>query len=216
MKTLYSSSFLSIILAFFTLLGMQDKPAEIIKSEPLPTFSNIIRPATQPISEFETVQITDKVNIEVFFSLNCEGCNIFGLYTVPALYEKYSENENVNLQIYLNPNKENESEYYAVTAIKCAEEHDKYWEMYNEVFTSDEPLTRREADLIGQGMGLPIYEFRNCLKSGKYDEFIDAVNDVAKTKGVKRMPITYINDYILMGNQPIENIDKIVNEITKN
>lgn len=213
MKTLYSSTFLSVILAFFTLLGIQGEPAQIVKSEPIPVFSNIFRPDFQPVTEFENEPIVEEVNIEAFYTFGCRDCKGFSLNTVPALYEKYTDNEDVNLEIYLNPNTEDAGEYYPAVGVKCAEEYEKYWEMHSEIASTPEPLSFREVDLIGQGLELPVTGFRSCLKSGKYDEFIGAVNDVANEKGVTKMPVIYINDYVLTGEQPIENIDRIVKEI---
>lgn len=213
MKKLYSSTFLSIILAFFTYLGMQEQQIDIVKSEPIPVFSNITKPDIQPIDEFGTKSAIEKVSIEVFYTFECKGCDNFGLNTVPALIEKYSEDEKINLQIYLNPDTKNDGQYFAVKGIKCAEEYEKYWEMHRELFLIHEPLSQREVDLTGQVLELPLYEFRNCLKSEKYHDFMNAVNDVAKEKGVTKMPVVYINDYVLTGNQPIENIQKVINEI---
>lgn len=210
---LYSSTFLSIILAFFTLLGVQGKPVEIVKSEPIPTFSNIFRPVNQPMSEFEVQPVAENINIEVFYTFGCSDCKGFGLNTVPALFDKYTESENVNLEIYLNPDTKDAGQYYPAVGVKCAEEYGKYWEIHRELNLTPETLSQREVDLTGQVLELPIYEFRNCLKNGKYDDFISATNDVAKEKGVTKMPVVYINGYVLTGDQPIENIDRIINEI---
>ncbi len=213
MKKLYSSTFLSIILAFFVYLGIQEQQIDIVKSEPIPVFSNIFRPDFQPVNEFDAKPIVENVNIEVFYTFGCRDCKNFGLYTVPAINEKYSDRGDINLEVYLNPDTRDDGQYFAVKGVKCAEEYEKYWEMHNELFLTSEPLSQREVDLTGQGLELPLYEFRNCIKSEKYHDFMNAVNDVAKEKGVIKMPVVYINDYMLTGDQPIENIEKIINEI---
>ena len=216
MKKLYSSTFLSIIIAFLTLLGMQGE-VEIMKNQAIPSFSNIIKPVPKIISEFDTEveaePIKLPIEIEVFYTFGCADCTGFNLNTVPALLEKYGEDENVDLKLYVVPNKENDEEYYSAVGLKCAAEYEKYWELHRELNLTTEPLSRREVDLLGQGLELPVTTFRNCLLSGKYDEEIDKAIYRANQKNVTKKPAILIGDYKLFGNQPIENIQKIINEI---
>jgi protein-disulfide isomerase len=209
MKTLYSSSFLSLIIAFFMFLGINGDSIVIQKDQLHPLFSTILRPLPNPPGtpvELPTV-------VDVYYTFGCPGCASFGAYTIPALQEKYLESDNVELRFNVIPNTEDEGQYYAAVGVKCAAEQGKYWEMHRELNLTTEPLSFREVDLIGQELEFPIMEFRSCLKSGKYDEEIGAEIQKATDKGVSTLPVIFIEGYKLIGNQPVENIIKIISEI---
>jgi protein-disulfide isomerase len=209
MKTLYSSTFLSIIIAFFAFLGMQGEAITIVRDIEH-SFSYIEKPLPKaPDSESVKLPIT----VEVFYSFGCFGCDDFGLNTVPALQKMYLEDQDVDLNFHITPAPDNDGEYYAVVGLKCASEYGKYWEMHQKIHATTEPLSSREIDLLGQELGLPIMEFRNCLRSGKYDEDIGKAMDYASQKGITKMPTILIDDYKLYGNQPIENIERVINQI---
>jgi protein-disulfide isomerase len=209
MKTLYSSTFLSIIIAFFAFLGMQGDTITIIKNAEH-SFSYLERPLPKaPDSEPIALPIT----VDVFYSFGCPGCGSFGLNTVPALQEMYLEDQDVDLNFHITPLTDNDGEYYAAVGVKCAAEYGKYWEMHRKLHSTVEPLSSREVDLLGQELELPVMGFRNCLKSGKYDEDIGKAIDYAHQKGIAKLPTILIGDYKLYGNQPIENIVKIIDEI---
>ena len=89
MKTLYSSTFLSVIIAFFTLLGMEGQIVNVAKDVDSISFSNIEKPL--PKSESDMLKAKSPIGVEVFYSFKCSGCAIFGLNTVPALQEAYAE-----------------------------------------------------------------------------------------------------------------------------
>jgi protein-disulfide isomerase len=211
MKTLYSSAFLSIILAFFAILGMRNENIVIVKGQPIPKFSNIVMP--DPANE--TANSLEPITIDIFNTFGCSECRSFGLLTAPILNAKYSGNKEVNVRVHMIPNMDDESQYYPAVGLKCASEYGKYWEMHDKLYSSEEKLNLREVDLIGQELELPLLPFRECLKSGKYDEEIDSEISYAKKENIIQSPTTLIEGYRLYGNQPVENIQKTVNDIIK-
>lgn len=209
MKTLYSSTFLSLIIALFAFLGMQGETVTIIQNIEH-SFSNIEKPLPKaPDSEVDMSPIT----VEVFYSFGCTDCSSFGLNTILALQDKYLEDEDVDLKFYITPASDDKGQYYSAVSVKCAAEHGKYWEMHQKLHETTDPLGQREADLLGQELELPLLEFRNCLKSGKYDEEIGKVIDYANQNGITDIPTVLIDEYKLYGNQPVENIQKIIKEV---
>jgi protein-disulfide isomerase len=209
MKTLYSSSFLSLIIAFFMFLGIGGDNIVVQKGQQHPLFSTILRPLPNPPG----TPVKLPTLVDVYYTFGCPGCASFGAYTIPALQEKYLESDNVELKFNIIPDTEDDGQYYAAVGVKCAAEQGKYWEMHRELNMTTESLGFREVDLIGQGFEFPIMEFRNCLKSGKYDEEIGAEIQKAAEKGVSTLPVIFIEGYELIGNQPVENIVKIISEI---
>ncbi|MBU1935194.1 DsbA family protein, partial [Patescibacteria group bacterium] len=213
----YSSTFLSIILAFLVFLGVQGGPVEVTDDQGLQYhFSNIIRPVPEVLlDEFgEAIEEKkpEKVTVEVFTTFDCSECDRFAIDTFLPLREKYLEDESVEVKLFVVPDRESEAEYYSAVGIQCAAEQNSYWEMYRALHETPDPLNKREVDLNAQGLGLEIVPFRNCLNSGKYDEMIEADIAYAEGRGATTKPIVFIGGYVLLGNQPIENIEKIIKE----
>jgi len=217
MKTLYSSTFLSLIIAFLVFLGMNEEPINLAVDPVIkPSFSTIISPLPTILPAFEAEAYANptKVTVEVFNTFGCNDCASFAINTLIPLREKYKDNENVEIKYYIVPNLESEGEKYSAIGVRCAEEQDKYWALFQELHLETEVLSSREVDLNFQEVPeIELISFRNCLKSDKYIEAIQADINYAGEKGITKKPTTIIGDYVLLGNQPIENIEKIINEI---
>jgi len=210
MKTLYSSTFLSAILAFLALLGRMDTPVVIVQDAPIPSFQTII----EPIGPALLTDEQGKVRLEIFNSFGCSDCDLFGQGILPQLVEKYAESSEVELRLYLVPNKENEGELYAVRGAHCASRHERFWDLTYELHRT-ELLNKREVDLAGQSLQLPVVEFRKCLGSEDFDAKIDEDIAYSEVKKIFQKPTILVNDTMLLGAQPIENIDRIIKKYLK-
>ena len=205
MRTLYSSTFLTAILAFLGLLGGTGTPVILVQDRPPASFQTIIEPIgplPEPTSE-------DKVKVEIFNTFGCQACDIFGQGILPQLVEKYEGNEAVDLHLRLVPDRENDGELYAVRGAHCASKYGHFWDMIYKIHEAEE-LSKREVDLLGQELNLPILEFRSCLDSGEFDESIGQDISYAEARRVSSLPFIFVNDTILLGSQPIENIERII------
>lgn len=205
MKTLYSSTFLSAILAFLALLGATGKPVVIVYNAPPPSFQTVIEPIGPALPPTEQ----GKVKVEVFNTFGCRDCDLFGQGILPQVVEKYAESEEVDLRLYLVPDRESEAELYATRGAHCAVKYDRFWDLTYKMHAADE-LSKREVDLIGQEMNLPVVEFRNCLGSEEFDERIGQDIAYAESRKIEQKPTILVNNTVLLGPQPIENIDRIV------
>lgn len=209
MQTLYSSTFLTLILAFLLLLGQSGQSVTVVKDAQMASFATIIEPIGPALDLPD-----QKVKVEVFNSFGCKDCNSFGLNVLPKLYEQYATHETVSFYLYLVPDMENEGELYASKGAHCAAEHERFWDMVAELHRA-EVLNRREVDITGQGLHLPITEFRSCLQGEGYDERINQDINYATQKGVAQKPTILVNGTVMLGNQPLENIEREVNKYLK-
>lgn len=200
MKTLYSSTFLSAILAFLLLLGQSGQPVTVVQGGSLAPFKTIIEPIGPEAPS------SGEVRVEIFNTFGCDSCDRFGLNTLPQLVEKYAEDPAVNVRLYLIPDLDSEAELYAVRGAHCAARYERYWDMVSELHKS-EVLSRREVDLIGQSLELPIVPFRNCIDSEDFNEQIQVHLDYATGKKIQQKPSILVNGVLLLGAQPLENID---------
>lgn len=211
MKTLYSSTFLTAILAFLGLLGTSGTPVILVEDAPKPNFQTIIEPIGPAVSPDEQ----SKVKVEIFNTFGCHSCDLFGQGILPQLVEKYEANSDVDLHLFLVPNRESSAELYATRGAYCAAKYDNFWDMVYKMHKTEE-LSKREVDLLGQELQLPILEFRACLDSEEFDEQIGRDIAYAEVRRVLFRPMIFVNDTILLGPQPIENIELIIDKYLKN
>lgn len=207
MKTLYSSTFLTAVLAFLALLGKTGTPVTVVQNAPMPAFETIIEPIGPSLMPADD----DKVKLEIFNTFGCQDCDLFGQGILPQLVEKYQDNEKVDLHLYLIPDMENEGELYATRGAHCAAKEDRFWDLTYEMHRAD-VLNKREVDITGQGLHLPILEFRSCIGSDEFDDQIRQDIAYAQAKKIDEKPTILVNDTVLLGPQPIENIDLIIDK----
>ena len=207
MKMLYSSTFLTAILAFLGLLGSTGTPVVVVQDAPAPAFQTIIEPIGPAPEPTEQTQ----VKVEIFNTFGCRACDIFGQGILPQLVEKYEERDDVDLRLILTPDRESEAELSAVRGAHCAARYDRFWDLVYRMHASEE-LSQRETDLLGQELNLPILEFRDCLGSDEFDEAIGEDIAYAQARNVSSFPLIYVNGTLLLGAQPVENIDRIINK----
>jgi protein-disulfide isomerase len=209
MKTLYSSSFITAVFAFLILLGQSGGQVTVVQDAPRVAFQTIIEPIgpTPPASD-------GRVKVEVFNSFGCQECDNFGLGTLPALQQKYAENEAVDFHLYLISAPESDEELFAIRGAHCAAEHERFWDMVYELHRA-ESLSQREVDLTGQSLNLPVVAFRNCIKSNEFDEQMGQDINYAQEKGVRQKPTIMVNGTMMLGAQPLENIEREINQYLK-
>jgi protein-disulfide isomerase len=211
MKTLYSSTFLSLILAFLALLGQSGTPVMIVQDGPTPAFQTII----EPIGPTLPRNTLGKVKVEVFNSFDCKSCDLFGQNALPDLVKKYTGSSDVELHLYLIPDKTKESELFATRGALCATKYDRFWDTVYKLHQT-EGLSSREVDLVGQELGFPVKEFRDCIGSEEFDGKIDEDIAYGTSRNIGQKPTILVNDTILLGAQPIENIERIINKYLSN
>ncbi len=207
MKTLYSSTFLTAVLAFLALLGQSGTPVTVVQNAPTPAFQTIIEPIGPSLMPAEH----EKVTLEIFNTFGCSSCDLFGQGILPQLVDKYEDSDEVELRLYMIPNLESEGELYATRGAHCAAKHERFWDMNYEMHRAD-VLNKREVDITGQGLHLPVLEFRSCISSEEFDQRIGEDIAYAQAKKIDQKPTVLVNDTLLLGPQPIENIDLIIDK----
>lgn len=201
MKTFYSSSFLTLVLAFLIFLGKGGGPITLQRASS-PSFKSIVEPMG-PAPETPS-----KITLEIFNGLDCFACKLFSKNTLPALVQQYSQSDKIDFHLYLIPN-DSENHWYGSRGAYCASSYGRFWDFVYALYDS-ETVTKREVDLIGQGLGFPIVDFRKCLDSDAFDTQIHDDIMRATSRKLIQKPTIFVNDTMLLGNQPLENIDYII------
>lgn len=203
MKTLYSSTFISAIFAFLILLNQTEQPVVLVKNEEKPRFSNIIygsEPATQ---EHETI----KTKVEVFSQFFCPECRVFGQGVMKELQKIYANNEAVDLEAHLVVNPEDENEVLAFKASQCAGGQSKFWDMTHKIYEL-EAVNASEINRLSEELELDQENFQTCLNSEESVNKLQALRQRWEDQKIAVLPSIKVNQTILLGPQPLENIER--------
>ena len=179
----------------------------LVQNAITPSFQTII----EPLGPLPEPNNQEQVKVEVFNTFGCRTCDIFGQGILPQLVEKYSNNGRVNLHLYLVPDRESEAELYATRGAHCASKYERFWDLVFKMHESEE-LGKRAVDVLGQELNLPILGFRECISSDTFDEQIGLDIAYGEARGASPHPIIFVNDTVLLGSQPIENIERIISK----
>lgn len=110
----------------------------------------------------------------------------------------------------------NES-FWSAEASECAADQDAFWEYHDLLFERQagenqgafdkEALKQFAADL-----GLDSEAFNECLDSGKYSEQIQTDAQTARSLGVSSTPAFVVNGRALLGAQPFQAFEQVIED----
>lgn len=100
----------------------------------------------------------------------------------------------------------------AAEAAHCAGEQGKYWEMHDRIFaqqqTMDVPALKQHAVTLA----LDTDKFNACLDSGKFAAAISEDMELGTKLGVQSTPTIFINGRPVVGAQPFEYFQAVIDE----
>ncbi|PIY93132.1 MAG: hypothetical protein COY69_03205 [Candidatus Magasanikbacteria bacterium CG_4_10_14_0_8_um_filter_32_14] len=211
-----------IFLGFFIYYSIQFKygnnnDIQKITKKYEPNFSTAIdKNAPQNISDYSkllqkynpTIGAKDaKITIMAFIDFECPYCQ--ASYPIFAhVLEKYKPVVQVvfkNLPLTeIHPNAT-----LAAIAGTCANEQNKFWEYYDQIFTAKK-LDTDSLYNYGTNIGLDINKFDLCVKSQKYVDNIERDLTDAVSIGLRGTPTYIINGEIVEGNITADEWDKLI------
>jgi len=100
----------------------------------------------------------------------------------------------------------------AAEAAHCAGEQGKYWEMHDRMFANQQTLAVPNLKQTAAGLGLDATKFDQCLDSGKFAAAIAGDLKQGETLGVQSTPTVYINGRPVVGAQPFEYFQSVIDE----
>jgi protein-disulfide isomerase len=203
----YSSAFLSIVLASFMFLGLNDMPIEVVTDPVIPEFTYFF--------EEEVLGDIDVVRIEIFDDLNCPECSDFALNTIPKIKNLDQETDEVSLYLYFIPDVSKEINFTSAMSLKCASDQEKFWGMYEKIHRFKTELAYPSFNQFAKELELDIYVFKQCLKEKVHQKSIEEDLSYAFEKNINIKPTILVNQYRFIGAQPFENIQRIISKILK-
>lgn len=100
-------------------------------------------------------------------------------------------------------------------ASECAAEQGKFWEMANMIFSNQETLTADSFLKFAKDLGLDEEKFFTCQKEEKYKDKITADYNLGIDSGVQGTPSNFINNELVAGALPYENMKTIIDGLLK-
>jgi protein-disulfide isomerase len=110
-----------------------------------------------------------------------------------------------------------EESFWAAEASECAADQDKFWEYHDLLFekqAGENGGAFNKENLVGFAgeLGLNQKQFAECLDSGKYTDWVSGQTNFARQLGVQSTPSFIINDQPLVGAQPFEAFQKLIDQ----
>jgi len=205
---LFSSTFISIVLAFLVFMGHSGQPVEKAENPIPPDFTYTFRQ--------EGPAMPDKVRIDIFDDLTCEDCDDFTKNTLPQIKALVQESGKIDLHLYFVPDINEKPFYESALALKCAADQGGFWGMHEKIYENKENLDIKTLIGFADELGLNAEALRDCIEAKVHEKAIRNDIEYASLNHIMVKPTLLINEYKLIGHQPFENIKKIVNGYLKN
>jgi protein-disulfide isomerase len=166
-----------------------------------------------------------RVAIIEFTDFQCSYCLGFVTDTLPQLDKDYVSTGKVkyffrNLPLTAgHPNA-----FRAAEAAHCAAEQGKFWQAHDRFFANQNTLNPNDWLPHARALGLDVFKFDECLKSGKFDEGINKDIEEAQSLGIEGTPAFLIGllardgktvsvRKVIMGADPYDSFKQTLDEL---
>ena len=102
--------------------------------------------------------------------------------------------------------------FKASEAAHCAGDQGKYWEYHDRLFQNQRALQVDALKKHAADLGLDAGKFDTCVDSGKYTSRVRTGLEEGVALGVQSTPSVFINGRLLMGAQPFEAFQAIIDD----
>ncbi len=153
-----------------------------------------------------------QITIVEFSDFECPFCEKFFTNTLPQIEEKYIKSGKVKFVYRDSPLPFHEFAQKAAQASECAKDQEKFWQYHDKLFQNQQSLDIASLKKYAKEIGLNTQKFNNCLDSNqKSAEIQNDITDATKY-GVSGTPTFFINGIALVGAQPFEVFDQIIQQ----
>ena len=150
------------------------------------------------------------ITIVEFSDFSCPFC-LKAELSIRAVMAKYPDRVKLSYRDYplreLHPNAQ-----MAAVAARCAGEQGKFWEYHDLLFGRQDKQNREGLLEDARALQLDEAQFNTCLSSGRYDAQIEQDVQMASRASIVSTPGFFINDTLVVGAQPAEVFDQIIDK----
>jgi protein-disulfide isomerase len=155
---------------------------------------------------------TDAPIVIVEFSdFECPFCARFREQTFDQIVTEYGDDVQIIYRDFplsqIHPRAQQSAE-----ASECADDQDAYWAYHDLLFANQQALDTESLIGYAEELGLDVEEFTECVESGKYTDEVLADYNEGLSYGVSGTPTFFINGVRLVGAQPFEAFQQIIEE----
>lgn len=177
---------------------------------PIPTWPSQT-PEGDPVKGSPDASVT----IIEYSEYQCPFCARFVKETLPLIEENYIATGKVRLLFRNFP--VHQQAVVAAGAAVCAQEQDKFWEMHDTLFAqqkewSENPDFMALFEGYAQDMGLDTDQFTSCLNAGEWLDEVKKDFEDGQEAGVQGTPSFLINDQLVVGAQPFEVFQEVIEQ----
>jgi protein-disulfide isomerase len=175
----------------------QDAPRQVTRYDVPVDDDPALGPESAPITIIE------------FSDYECPYCRSWQAEVLPRLRETYPDQIRLVYRDFpltsIHPNAAP-----AAAAANCANEQDAYWEFHDKLFSMELGLSESAYQQYASDLGLDSESFSECLKSDRYVDEVEADYQYAAELGVRSTPTFFINGIALVGAQPFELFQELI------
>jgi protein-disulfide isomerase len=151
------------------------------------------------------------VTIIEFSDFQCPYCERFFTQTLPLIEKNYIKTGKVRFVYRDFPLSFHQYAQKAAEAAKCADEQGKYWEYHDKLFNNQNALDISSLVQYAKELTLNETRFNDCLNSGRMVTKVQQdLNDGLKY-GISGTPTFFINGIELVGAQPYNVFEQVIN-----
>jgi protein-disulfide isomerase len=131
----------------------------------------------------------------------------------PAIKENYVKTGRVRL--VFNPVlNHGDRSHQTHQAAECAAEQGRFWEFHNILYENQDLFwsgdIRATVKQLAAEHGLDTVGFNACMDEQRYLDLIFSQDELRKQRGIRGQPVFDINGEFLIGNQPFEAFQSII------
>lgn len=149
------------------------------------------------------------ITIIEFSDYECPYCQKWVVEVLPRLREKYGDQVRLVYRDYplvgLHDNAAPAAE-----AANCANDQNRYWEYHDLLFSGEKGLNRQSYEAYAEALGLEMATFKDCLDNRTHQAEVEADYKYASELGVQSTPTFFINGLALVGAQPFEVFERVI------
>jgi len=150
------------------------------------------------------------VTIVEFSDFECPFCGRWFQQTFPAIDEKYIKTGKVKLVYRDFPLNFHQQAQKAAEASECADEQGKFWPMHDKLFNEGVQGGVEGFKKYAKDLGLDTGKFNKCLDSGQMASEIKRDLADGSRYGVSGTPGFFINGVKVVGAQPFQVFEQVI------
>ncbi|TVQ76632.1 MAG: hypothetical protein EA369_09950 [Bradymonadales bacterium] len=100
-------------------------------------------------------------------------------------------------------------------AAMAAQEQGKFWEFHAKAFANQRALNEENIQKWAQEIGLDMARFERDRKKPEFAQRLEQNQAFARANGVNGTPAFFVNGVLIMGAQPVEEFQKVIDAILR-